>query len=350
GKNGSPGANGENGKTQYLHIKYSNDGKTFTGNIISTDFESWERGWEQGASHIDDAQKIYTPNMIPVSPYAKYNISTKFDDSNKNFQIGLLYYTSENQETTELTEVTGNGTVEIPSDIYYVKVYISSNDETMTFDKYKELFESGDILPSMYMELKSRREELGSYIGTLVDFIETDSDTFSDYSWKKFTEDVEDELNDIRQTIIEQNTNFSQTCENIRLEASELYIEKNEYETFKESTESQLSVMSDNISLNFSKTEEKIETVNGDLQSQLDTITSYFIFDVDGLTIGRKESNFSTVIDDESMSFLDGDEKVAYISNQQLYINQAIINTLFNIGNYNFVPRDDGTLSIVWKS
>lgn len=34
-------------------------------------------------------------------------------------------------------------------------------------------------------------EELGAWIGTLVDFNEADSDVFSDYTWKKFTEDVE---------------------------------------------------------------------------------------------------------------------------------------------------------------
>lgn len=32
GGDGIPGTNGENGKTSYLHIKYSNDGKTFTAN------------------------------------------------------------------------------------------------------------------------------------------------------------------------------------------------------------------------------------------------------------------------------------------------------------------------------
>ena len=31
-RQGIPGTNGENGKTSYLHIKYSDDGKTFTAN------------------------------------------------------------------------------------------------------------------------------------------------------------------------------------------------------------------------------------------------------------------------------------------------------------------------------
>lgn len=37
-------------------------------------------------------------------------------------------------------------------------------------------------------------EELGAWIGTLVDYNEEDSTNFDDYTWKKFTEDVDDEL------------------------------------------------------------------------------------------------------------------------------------------------------------
>lgn len=37
-------------------------------------------------------------------------------------------------------------------------------------------------------------EDLGAWIGTLVDSNEEDSMNFNDYTWKKFTEDVDDEL------------------------------------------------------------------------------------------------------------------------------------------------------------
>lgn len=114
-----------------------------------------------------------------------------------------------------------------------------------------------------------------------------------------------------------------------------------------------ISINNTNLGLNdiYDAIDESRELVQENLNTFQNTVEKYLSFDSEnGLKIGSAESNFATVIDNESMSFLDGDEKVAYISNQQLYINQAIVNTLFSIGNYNFAPREDGTLSIVWKS
>ena len=71
-------------------------------------------------------------------------------------------------------------------------------------------------------------ETLGAWIGTLVDFNETDSNIFSDYTWKKFTEDVDDELADIRTTIVEQATEITNTCSEIIMSAMSSYVEINQ--------------------------------------------------------------------------------------------------------------------------
>lgn len=60
-------------------------------------------------------------------------------------------------------------------------------------------------------------ETLGAWIGTLVDFNEADSTKFSDYTWKKFTEDVEEELEQIRE---EFHTEIQQLSDSIKLEVS----------------------------------------------------------------------------------------------------------------------------------
>lgn len=44
-------------------------------------------------------------------------------------------------------------------------------------------------------------EDLGAWIGTLVDYNAEASLNFDDYTWKKFTEDVDEELADIGQSI-----------------------------------------------------------------------------------------------------------------------------------------------------
>lgn len=77
-------------------------------------------------------------------------------------------------------------------------------------------------------------------------------------------------------------------------------------------------------------------------------VGQYLRFDENGLTLGALNSNFSTVIDNRRLAFMDGDSVAAYISNNQLYIPNAVIQSTLSIGNFYFLPRDDGGVSLIW--
>ena len=73
-----------------------------------------------------------------------------------------------------------------------------------------------------------------------------------------------------------------------------------------------------------------------------------------GLTLGATSSEFSTLIDNKGMYFQEGTNKVAYITNRQLYIQDAIIRNSLIVGNFLFSPRrkedgGDGGFSITWQ-
>lgn len=77
-------------------------------------------------------------------------------------------------------------------------------------------------------------------------------------------------------------------------------------------------------------------------------------FDDSGLTIGAKyadgsSSPFSTKITNAELQFLNNTNPLAWISGEQLYINNAIIKQAFVIGNFFFCPRNDGSMSISWQ-
>lgn len=147
-------------------------------------------------------------------------------------------------------------------------------------------------------------EELGAYIGTLVDFTEADSLNFNDYTWKKFTEDVDEELNEIRQTITEQYTQIINDSEKVVMNALKSYVQTSDYETFKKTTESELKLLSDKLTLKFTEAVEQIEEINGDLQTKINTIVKYFTFDINGLTIGQEDNPNKVVIDNDEISIL----------------------------------------------
>lgn len=88
-------------------------------------------------------------------------------------------------------------------------------------------------------------------------------------------------------------------------------------------------------------------------QSMLDDykadVGQYMTFDENGLTLGAATSAFKTVIDNQRLAFMDGNNAVAYISNNQLYIPNAVIQQTLTLGKFFFSPRTDGGVSLVWQ-
>ena len=78
-------------------------------------------------------------------------------------------------------------------------------------------------------------------------------------------------------------------------------------------------------------------------------VGQYMTHDENGLTLGATSSTFKTVIDNKRLAFKEGDDTVAYISNSQLYIENAIVKNTLTLGNFFFSPRKDGGVSLVWQ-
>lgn len=78
-------------------------------------------------------------------------------------------------------------------------------------------------------------------------------------------------------------------------------------------------------------------------------VGQYMSFGDSGLTLGSSSSSFKTVIDNQGMYFKDGDTVVSYVMNSQLYIPNAVIENTLILGGFLFSPRENGSVSLVWK-
>lgn len=85
------------------------------------------------------------------------------------------------------------------------------------------------------------------------------------------------------------------------------------------------------------------------LDEEIDTRKQYMQFDPNnGLTIGDLTNTdaYSVQLTSTAMQFRAGNTVAAYVSNDRLYINNAeVVNTL-RIGNFAFLPRDNGHMSL----
>ena len=116
---------------------------------------------------------------------------------------------------------------------------------------------------------------------------------------QKSVSEVESSLTD---KILEQSTSITRTTEQIILNALASYTQTADLEEFKATMQTELQVMATGLLAKVTATEESIKSVDGDLQNKFNTITKYFTFDIDGLTIGEVDNPNKVVIDNDMIT------------------------------------------------
>lgn len=92
---------------------------------------------------------------------------------------------------------------------------------------------------------------------------------------------------------------------------------------------------------------DNLSATNDEVANNQDTLLSYFDFQADGLTIGVSSSNIKLKLTNDKIQFLKDDTtEVAYFSDGQLYVTDAHFIRSLVLGNFEFVPRSNGNLSL----
>ena len=150
----------------------------------------------------------------------------------------------------------------------------------------------------------------------------------------------------IRQSVSEQATSIVTTCEQVILSALESYKETENLEEFRKEVQSQLQIMSDEIALKFTSLTDHIEDVDGDLQEKFNTITKYFSFDINGLTIGQVDNPNKVTIDNDIISILVNDVVVQkFDSNGQALIPELNVTRKMKLFGYLIDQDEQGNVN-----
>lgn len=162
---------------------------------------------------------------------------------------------------------------------------------------------------------------------------------------------VEAPIEEIRQTVEERYTSAINTAESIILTALESYVQTSNYDQFKKTVESQLSVMADEIAMNFTATVEEIANIDGELQSKFTQLYKYIKFSGEtAITIGSGDSAITLELDNEKgIVFKRNGVQFGLWDGENFYTGNIIIgvNERAQFGAFAFVPRSDGSLSFL---
>lgn len=156
---------------------------------------------------------------------------------------------------------------------------------------------------------------------------------------------VEDNNSTINENIANQGASITDSCKSMISEALTTYTQTGDFEAFRKTTEASLKLLSDQMKLQFTEEQEQLESISNSLQNQLNTITKYFTFDVNGLTIGQVESPYKVIIDNDRYSMTVNDVEVMWIANGKVYTPEIEVTSSFKLLDYLISKDSSGNVN-----
>lgn len=151
---------------------------------------------------------------------------------------------------------------------------------------------------------------------------------------------------DVGTEVQTQITTAIQNSESVIFAALEEYVRTSNFEAYKESVSAQLSLLSDEVNISITQSTERIEAINGDLQAKFNTLTKYFTFTVDGMTIGAVDNPNKVVIDNDEISILvNGVVVQRFDANGRALIPELDITRTLNLLGYQLSKDSAGNVN-----
>lgn len=201
------------------------------------------------------------------------------------------------------------------------------------------------------IELGSQRasltDEIPNKIGNVIETV------ISDYAKNEaVTDKIGQAISDVT---VELSSEISQSANEILLQVSGDYASKSELEQESIYLQSRIEQTESNVDIRFTETEQSVTNLQGVVQENQETLETYIRFDADGIELGKVGNEFTTELSNTELAFLQNGQKVAYISNNKMYITDAEIRNNLALGTpdsgyFDWIPRSNGNLSFKFRS
>lgn len=396
GDSGVPGKDGEDGMTSYLHIKYSNDGQTFTGNN-GEDVGAWigtlvdftqtdslvfsDYTWKKYTGDVGGRNLI--PNTRSMSGYvASSNVSV--DNDIEGFAVATFATTAlgwnsvQTREPIPLSIVRGK-------QVTFSFLVRTDDAEEMTAYEYGLIIGIALCTATSYARTKYRSQsfykkqmstewEKITWTATLTDdFFSSGTGTIEDdtrlylqiYDYSPYSMQVKqiklefgnvatdwspsfDDIPDNEQIVeLEKRVNSSiqQNADSILHTVSEEYYLKDSADALVSEINTKFEQTSQSFEFQFNELSKDIDDVAAGADASFTEIRKYIRFENGNIILGESGNELTLRIENDRISFLDNNLEVAYFSNEKLYVTDGEFMNSLQLGKFAFYPRPNGNLS-----
>lgn len=135
------------------------------------------------------------------------------------------------------------------------------------------------------------------------------------------------------------------TQENVLIQLGERYYLKDEIDQLLNDVSTKYEQTAQSFDFRFNQITSEITELSNTTETKFTEVNKYIRF-VDGsIIIGVEGNPLILRMKNDRISFLENENEVAYISNRRMYITDAEFLDSIIIGNFSFIPRNNGNLS-----
>ena len=168
-------------------------------------------------------------------------------------------------------------------------------------------------------------------------------------SLQKDIGDIHNDIDNVHSEIAEQRTNISNDSKQIVASALEEYTKIEDFTKYTKSTESKLTIMSDQIDMNFTTVNNSINDANGNTNDRFNKLETYIHFDENGISIGKSGESgnkLKLVLNNDKIVFTKNDQPIGWWDGENFHTGNIVVevNERAQFGNFAFVPRSDGSI------
>lgn len=142
--------------------------------------------------------------------------------------------------------------------------------------------------------------------------------------------------------------NFQVDPDQIWAAVEDKTVVKSDYDSFSETVRNILQMEADGTTMLFQTINEAIQQVGDTEASHYAELLTYIRFSASGIEIGKEGNAITMQLDNDSLDFYNNGTRVAYISDNQLYITDGRFLRSVRIGNYGFIPEANGSVSFTY--
>ena len=286
-------------------------------------------------------------------------------------RIGMVFGTVTFDDVTDPYNLLAKGSEELTDRIYNTLVISLNIFDRSFIDKNMEAFRLGAsvIANSPKHGLNHKQMMISKMQISLVDVSKSkieigvtkksltsdiaDSNNSFDTKVETIVSDYvkNEEITVIRPQINEVKSLIEQTADSIRSQVSTEYMKVEEKTEIYNYISSQILQESDKITISFT---DRVTNIENQVVTNQQNIDKYIRFSAEGIELGDELSPFKVKISNVKISFYQNGQEVAYISNNKLYITQALFMQKSTIGNensgyYTWVIRSNGNMSLKYS-